>query len=463
MVASTDERSCPAQQAEQTKPGSAADPKSLPKNEDLEQTTDLLQDSPPGSCEISASPRHVEGEMQASPESTYSSAGHEEKEEIEGGTTSPAAKKRKMQAATAEEECSTTTKSPKELMGTYFQTKLKGPDNFYHLGLDQADSRLKGLFGNVRMILMMGSADRAKKLAEKIDVNFPIPEDQLDSTVHGITTSKKDAETKERSVEDLSRAKDRGSLFVTGYCPTEQKKNCVLIFSHGMGNASTSIFLNEITKLLFWSGCEMKKLEALRIGTCGGLNVPEGTVCITERAMDGQEEWGYEFTAFGQKFRDPADADNKMVAELTKIGKDMPFPCTVGNTMTTDDYYLGQGRLDGALLPPGHFNLSSGGPGDGAAAMNTSEMNLIDEKQQKEWFVKLHEKHGIVNMEMEATGILAFFQRLKIPAAVIAVALLNRYNGDQHKVSREQIKAYSERHLALAMQYLHQRTFAVLK
>lgn len=59
----------------------------------------------------------------------------------------------------------------------------------------------------------------------------------------------------------------------------------VLSVSHGMGVPSLGILLHEIIKLMYHAKC--KDPIFIRIGTCGGVGVEGGTVCITEEAVDG--------------------------------------------------------------------------------------------------------------------------------------------------------------------------------
>ena len=62
----------------------------------------------------------------------------------------------------------------------------------------------------------------------------------------------------------------------------------VLSVSHGMGVPSLSILLHEIFKMLWHAGVEDAMF--FRIGTCGGINLPPGTVVVSEGALDGKLE-----------------------------------------------------------------------------------------------------------------------------------------------------------------------------
>ena len=64
----------------------------------------------------------------------------------------------------------------------------------------------------------------------------------------------------------------------------------VLSVSHGMGVPSLSILLHEIFKMLWHAGVE--DATFFRIGTCGGINLPPGTVVVSEGALDGKLQPG---------------------------------------------------------------------------------------------------------------------------------------------------------------------------
>ena len=88
--------------------------------------------------------------------------------------------------------------------------------------------------------------------------------------------------------------------------------------------------------------------------------------------------------------------------------------------MATDDYYEGQGRLDGAL------------------------QRWYTEEDKMAFLRRAHEKN-IVNIEMESTSFLMFANRLGVPATIVAVAVLDRLNGDQHAEPGSVIFEISER------------------
>ena len=72
--------------------------------------------------------------------------------------------------------------------------------------------------------------------------------------------------------------------------------------------------------------------------------------------------------------------------------------------MCCDDFYEGQGRLDGAIC----------------------EYTVSD---KMEYLQRAH-KSGVVNIEMESLQFGAFCHKIGVRSAVICVAILNRLEGD---------------------------------
>eukprot|EP00392_Amoebophrya_sp_AT5.2_P018832 g19470.t1 len=197
------------------------------------------------------------------------------------------------------------------------------------------------------------------------------------------------------------------------------------------------IFLHELVKLLFHANVDLTKVTCVRLGTAGGVGVPAGTVCVTDKAMDQAGEWGLEYCSLGKKQRFPAVGDAELNQSLLNCGQrgvehQPDIHVQLGHTLTSNDYYESQGRLDGALPTP------------------------YDECEQRTWLLDLQQK-GVVCMEMEATGVLSFFQRAGIRAAVVAVALLDRTKGDQHVDGRDKIKEYSTYPQMVVINYLQKR------
>lgn len=57
-----------------------------------------------------------------------------------------------------------------------------------------------------------------------------------------------------------------------------------IIFQHGMGYSSIMILLHEVIKLLHYAG--VKNPIIFRVGTSGGMTVPNGTVVISSEVVN---------------------------------------------------------------------------------------------------------------------------------------------------------------------------------
>lgn len=51
-----------------------------------------------------------------------------------------------------------------------------------------------------------------------------------------------------------------------------------------MGVPSLSILMHELIKLIHYAKCT--NVMFIRVGTCGGIGVPPGTIILTEKAVD---------------------------------------------------------------------------------------------------------------------------------------------------------------------------------
>jgi uridine phosphorylase len=257
-----------------------------------------------------------------------------------------------------------------------------GIDNLYHINITTSNlDEIKQKFGDVKYVCLAGSVGRVKKFAklcyDGLKDIYDIPADA--------------------ATDDIACQAGRYSAFKVGP---------VLTVNHGMGVPSTSILMHELLKLLHYA--EARDVKFLRMGTCGGLGVEPGTLILTKSGYDACLEKGIEIIALGQKKRYSAESDPAFLSELVETCEKMKFPCIIGNTMTCNDFYETQGRLDGAFCE-------------------------YSNDQKLKFISKAHDQFGIKNIEMEAGLFLAMCNRANIPSAVVCVALLDRLNGDQIK------------------------------
>ena len=147
----------------------------------------------------------------------------------------------------------------------------------------------------------------------------------------------------------------------------------VLVCSHGMGGPSISILLHELAKLLKYAGADC---VWIRIGTCGGLGLPPGSVVLTEESLNGALEPWHETIILGERTRRPTKFKKELNVELTRMCEELGLKSFIGKTMCCDDFYEGQARLDGAIC---NYN----------------------EDDKMRFLGKAHEA-GVVNIEMES-------------------------------------------------------------
>lgn len=268
-------------------------------------------------------------------------------------------------------------------------------DFLYHLGLDTTMD-LEAMFGDVKFVCMGGSADRAESFAKKLvnDLDLGISNEEI---------------------RPIGKT-ERGSLFKVGP---------IISMSHGMGMPSMTIFLHEVTKLLEHAGAT--DVKYIRIGTSGGVGVEPGTVIVAEEGVNGRLEPQHEVIILGETCPYPTQLDTQMVEDIMSVADDIRVQ--VGRTMGADDFYEGQGRLDGALEPD------------------------YTEKEKMEFLMKAYSR-GVRNIEMEAPAFAAFCLRAGIPAALVCAALVNRLEGDQVTSTKEQLAEYSNNAQELVIRYL---------
>ena len=178
----------------------------------------------------------------------------------------------------------------------------------------------------------------------------------------------------------------------------------VLSISHGMGIPSAGILLHEVIKLMYHAG--VKDPVFIRLGTCGGIDLPPGTVVVTKEALDGRLRPYLDTIVLGEVKSRLAKMDLGLAKNLVMAGDQLDkFKTVLGKTISTDDFYEGQGRLDGAIC----------------------EYNEEDKMN----YLKKVAEAGVKNMEMEALVFGALTHMAGIRSAVVCVTLLDRLKGDQ--------------------------------
>mmetsp|Transcript_1793 Transcript_1793/g.5748 ORF Transcript_1793/g.5748 Transcript_1793/m.5748 type:complete len:326 (+) Transcript_1793:155-1132(+) len=284
-------------------------------------------------------------------------------------------------------------------------------DHLYHIGLDSSMD-LRSLFGGVTHVAMGGSPSRmesvAKLLPKALGVDIPLG----------------------MSISPIGKT-DRFSLYKVG---------SVLAVSHGMGMPSMSILLHELAKLLSYAregDVDARPPPVLiRIGTSGGIGLKPGTVVVTTTGMTGELKPSYSIPVLGKMTAFDASFDEALcrraldAATTTSLGvqHEEPVAATLGKTVSTDCFYEGQGRLDGALCE------------------YTSEEKLA--------FLKRAHDAGVRNFEMEAACFGAFVKRTGLRGLVLCCTLLDRLNGDQVDSTPEQLAGYGQNAIEVALRFI---------
>jgi len=244
-------------------------------------------------------------------------------------------------------------------------------DALFHLGIDLNDTETVSKFSNVKFVCCGGTASRMQAVAQSLSQEL-----ELSELEHSFSNSR-----------------------YSGY-----KVGPVFCVNHGIGMPSLSIVLHEVCKLLHRAKC--CDVTLIRIGTCGGIGLPSGTVVISDGALTAGFEPVFHTSSLGVPLKLPVVVDQDLVSDIYSChspGTDH-FRVVRGKTYCTDDFYQGQGRLDGAFC--GYTST-----------------------EQKEFFQHLHSL-GVRNIEMESAGLLAFAHRVGIKAAVVCVTLVDRLKAD---------------------------------
>lgn len=270
-------------------------------------------------------------------------------------------------------------------------------DYLYHFNIDTTLD-LQEKFGNVNVVITAGDSGRIDMLAETLRQEYSVQEPLVNLT-------------------------DGQGRFVL-YCVEH-----VLLFNHGMGSGSASIAFHEIFKLLHYAKVDRSSVKFIRIGTCGGVDVEPGTVCFTDNALTETLDTMFPFVECGKVYPVPMILSKPLTAELIECTQEINVPYVSGNTLGTNDFYLGQGRLDGAFCN-------------------------YTEQDKREFLEKLVAK-GVKNIEMESHTFGAFCTRAKIDGAVMCVALLNRIIDDTIRSTKEQRSEWISRASRILIKFCH--------
>ncbi|KAK1934680.1 Uridine phosphorylase 1 [Phytophthora citrophthora] len=280
-------------------------------------------------------------------------------------------------------------------------------DVLFHIGLtcsQEERQQVANTFGDVKFFITGGSAERMTHFAQSVAKELGI------ATPYGYQLA---------PIGSTSRY----TLFKVGP---------VLVANHGIGMPSISILLHEVTKLLEYAGAH--GATYIRMGTSGGIGVEPGTVVITSEGVNNKMESVDEVAVLGSTVLRPSICSPEVREEIITAAKEVGLPYAVGKTLSCNDFYEGQGRLDGAIC----------------------EYTLED----KMAFLQKLADAGVRNIEMEARLMAGFCHKLNIPVAVVCVTLLNRLNGDQVLSSHETLQDFERRPGAVLLHYIKSKVNA---
>ena len=204
--------------------------------------------------------------------------------------------------------------------------------------------------------------------------------------------------------------------------------------NHGMGMPSISILLHEITKMLFHA--EASAVTYIRVGTSGGIGMEPGTVVVGTEALSETLEPVYRRLVIGKAVEESTKLDPDLAEFAYRCAQQEPkVPCVLGKTLGTNDFYEGQGRMDGAICS-------------------------YSEEERREWLLKVKEA-GCCNIEMEAPLFAAFCRRLSIPGLLVCGVLLDRLKGDQVTSTHEELQQISSNAQEVAIRVMLKRLKAI--
>ncbi|XP_070535985.1 uridine phosphorylase 1-like isoform X2 [Ptychodera flava] len=272
-------------------------------------------------------------------------------------------------------------------------------DILFHFGLSTTGNDLPKMFGDVKFVCCGGSTHRMETFANYMlqELGMELPTGQSLSNICST---------------------DRYVMYKVGP---------VLSINHGIGMPSMSIMLHEIIKLMHYAGCT--DVVFFRIGTSGGLGMKPGTVVISEEAVNYKFQPVFQLPILGEMKSWPTTLSKEVAEEVQSCclpGDD--FDAVIKKTLSTDDFYEGQGRLDGAFC---EFTV----------------------KDKMDYLQSAHD-NGVGNVEMESSCFAAMTNRANIKAGVVCVTLIDRLEGDQLSTPANVLHHWEERAQQLVARYI---------
>ena len=228
--------------------------------------------------------------------------------------------------------------------------------SFQYLGIHSISrQQLIEQFGRIRFVVICGPESRAERIASLCVSQLNVA----------------------KSYEKIGDS-EFFSLFKIGQ---------ILSCSHGMGLSSVCLFLNELFRI--FNIAQNGEFELLRLGSSGGVGVDGGTLLVSTHCIDPitlKPEWQY--FSCGHAIKTECILNAQMHKRFFAIAKAKKYAVEYSKTASTETYYEGQARLDGALCP-------------------------YSERDKMSYLHRLH-KNGVRNFEMEGTVVSGICTRNNI-------------------------------------------------
>ncbi|KAK8769490.1 hypothetical protein V5799_014039 [Amblyomma americanum] len=135
----------------------------------------------------------------------------------------------------------------------------------------------------------------------------------------------------------------------------------------------------------------------------------------------------------GERVSRPCRLDADLAREVMDVGgRFLPAVRLVqGKTLSTDDFYEGQGRLDGSVC------------------------EYTEEAKRK--FMEKIRAMGVCNIEMEACQFAAMCHHVGIKGAVVCTTIVDRMKGDQVTAAATDMTKWQDQIQELALQFIRNR------
>ncbi|KAL0810990.1 hypothetical protein ABMA28_010281 [Loxostege sticticalis] len=271
-------------------------------------------------------------------------------------------------------------------------------DVLYHLGLDTANYDIPAQFGDVKFVCLGGTKHRMREFAKYMANVLGLP--------------------KEMKLDNLTKHSQRYAMYKAGP---------VLSVSHGIGIPSMATALQEVIKLMHYA--KAKDPIFFRLGTCGGLGIPAGSVVVSAWGLNGTLEKTYDVPVLGKMRRMPSYLDERLSQEVHHLTKDIKdFNTYIAGTMAADDFYRGQARLDGPFCDY--------------------------TESDKMAFLRTLADMGVKNIEMEANAFAAITAEAGVRSGVVCVTFLDRLQGDQVTPSKQTLTEWQQRPMVVLGQFI---------